>query len=253
MRVPVSVILGAVLLAVPLLSMQRAAAQDSKMQVPGTELRGQLIPRRFTTLASEVAAKVDKIVVREGDRFKDGQTLVSLDCSIQRAQLERARTVFATAERLHSAHQRLVELKSAGELESAASAMEAAKAKGELQVLQATLAKCSISAPFAGRVVEQKVRDQQFVQAGQALLDILDDSVLELEFIIPSRALAWLKTGTTFQIQVEEMGKAYPAKITRIGAKVDPVSQSVKVVGEIAGSFPELVAGMSGKILLSAP
>lgn len=248
-HIPSAVLAAAIVLGAIL----PAAAQDGRLPVPGTELRGQLTPRRFTTLASEVAAKVDKVAVRDGERFKEGQLLVGLDCSIQRAQLERARNVAATAERLHAAHLRLVELKSAGELEAATSAMEAAKAKGELQILQTTLAKCSIFAPFAGRVVEQKVRDQQFVQAGQAMLDVLDDSVLELEFIAPSRALAWLKTGTVLHIQIEEIGKDYPAKITRIGAKVDPVSQSVKVVGEVTGSFPELVAGMSGKILLPAP
>lgn len=231
----------------------QAQAQDMRGLGAATELRGQLTPRRFTTLASELAAKVERVSVREGERFKEGQALISLDCSIQRAQLDRARAVLATAERLHAAHKRLVELKSAGELESATSAMEAAKARGDVQVLQATLSKCAIAAPFGGRVVEQKVRDQQFVQAGQAVLDVLDDTALELEFIMPSRALASLKVGAPFQIQIEEMGKSYPAKIARIGAKVDPVSQSVKVVGEVAGTFPELVAGMSGKIVFSQP
>lgn len=231
----------------------QAAGQDSRGLAGGNELRGQLTPRRFTTLASELAAKVSKVAVREGDRFKEGQVLVSLDCSIQAAQLERARSVLASAEKLHASHRALAEQKVAGKLEAETSAMEAAKARGEMQVMQATVGKCSVVAPFPGRVVEQKVREQQFIQAGGPMLDVLDDSVLELEFIMPSRALAWIKPGQAFQVHLEEMGRLYPAKIARIGAKVDPVSQSVKVIGEITGSFPELVAGMSGKIQLSPP
>ena len=54
------------------------------------------------------------------------------------------------------------------------------------------LGKCQISAPYAGRIAEQKIREQQYAQAGQPLLDIIDDSVLELEFLVPSRWLSWL-------------------------------------------------------------
>ncbi len=221
---------------------------------PGSEIRGHLTAKRYTTLASELAAKVGRVTVREGDRFRNGQLLVELDCSIQRAQLDRARSILATAEKLEAAQRRLVELKTAGELDAEQAALEVAKARGEAQVMAATVAKCAIDAPFSGRVTEQKVRDQQFVQAGQPLLEVIDDSVLDVEFIVPSKWLAWLKVGIPFQIQVDELGgRVVQARVARLGAQVDPVSQSVKVVGEIVGGGADLVAGMSGRILLAPP
>jgi hypothetical protein len=56
-----------------------------------------------------------------------------------------------------------------------------------------------------------------------------------------------------FQLHVDETGSSYPAKITRIGGRVDPVSQSIKVVGEITADAPELTAGMSGRAIIAAP
>jgi hypothetical protein len=38
-----------------------------------------------------------------------------------------------------------------------------------------------------------------------------------------------------------------------IGARVDPVSQSIKISAIIDGRFPELIAGMSGKVLMAPP
>jgi hypothetical protein len=73
---------------------------------------------------------------------------------------------------------------------------------------------------------------------GQALLDILDDSALELEFLVPSRWLSWLQQGTEFQVRIDETGKTYPAKVQRLAARVDPVSQSIKVNAAIHGKFP---------------
>lgn|GEM_PF-6895012 len=115
------------------------------------------------------------------------------------------------------------------------------------ETVNISLGKCNIAAPFNGRVAEQRVREQQYVQPGQALLDILDDSTLELEFFVPSQWLVWLKPEQGFQVAIDETGKTYPAKVQRIGARVDPVSQSIKLSAVIDGKFSEPVAGMSGR------
>ena len=128
-----------------------------------------------------------------------------------------------------------------------------ARSQAELGVHDAVLEKCRITAPFAGRVAEQKVREQQVVQPGQALLDILDDSSLELEFLVPSAWLRWLKVGLPLRVAIDETRKTYPARFTRIGARVDAVSQSVKVAAVIEGSPQELVAGMSGRVMATPP
>lgn len=217
------------------------------------ELRAQLSPRDFTTLAAEIGAKVERINAREGERFKKGQTLVAFDCSIQRAQLAEAKAALSATDKTVAVNARLLELQTIGRLENDLALAERDKARAKVDASAAVLGKCGVPAPFDGRVVEQKVRAQQFVQPGQALLDILDDSVLELDFVVPSKWLVWLKPGHAFQVAIDETAKTYPVKLTRLGARIDPVSQSVKVTGAIGGHFPELAAGMSGKVLLSPP
>ncbi|WP_205421445.1 efflux RND transporter periplasmic adaptor subunit [Dechloromonas sp. HYN0024] len=233
-----------------------AAAQPAAAatkQAERQEIRAQLSPRRYTTLAAEIGAKVNRLPIPEGGSFKQGQQLVAFDCSVQQAQLNKARAALFGADKTYSANKRLVELGSVGKVEMDVSAAEVGKNRAEVESMAAILAKCNVGAPFAGRVAEQKVREQQYVQPGQALLEIIDDSVLELEFIAPSRWLAWLKMGHGFQVKIDETNKSYPAKVLRIGAKVDPVSQSVKIAAAIDGKFPELIAGMSGKVLLAPP
>ncbi|WP_323145097.1 efflux RND transporter periplasmic adaptor subunit [Massilia phyllosphaerae] len=217
------------------------------------DIRAQLSPLRYTTLAAEFGAKVDRLPVAEGGAFRAGATLISFDCSMQQAQLIKAKAALSAAEIAWKANQRLNELNSVGKVELDVSAAESAKARAEVAAGTTLMSKCRVTAPFSGRVAEQKVREQQYVQAGQPILDILDDSVLELQFIVPSGWLAWLKPGQTFQVAIDETGKHYPAKVKGIGARVDSVSQSIKVNAVIDGRFSELVAGMSGKILLAPP
>lgn len=223
------------------------AAVAAEQPAGAQSIRAQLLPRRYTTLAAEVSAKINRLPIPEGGRFKEGDVVVAFDCTLHTAQLQKAEAAFSAASRTWEANKRLSELNAVGKLELDVSKAEMEKTKAEVDSSAAYVSKCTIAAPFTGRVAEQKAREQQFVQPGQPLLEILDDTTLELEFIVPSRWLAWLKEGHPFRVRIDETGRTYPAKVQRIGARVDAVSQSVKISAVIDGQFRELIAGMSGR------
>ena len=217
------------------------------------EIRAQLVPRQFTTLSGEMAGRIDQINTRVGEAFKKGDQLVVFDCVSQRAQLSRAKAVTTQAEKTLAINLRLLQLKSIGQNEVDIAKAEFEKAKAEYEIADAQVSKCVIAAPFSGVTVEQKARPYQYATPGQALLDLIDNMNLDVELIVPSRWLAWLKPGYQFALHVDETGKSYPTRVVRVSGRVDPVSQSVKVIGEIAVAVPELMAGMSGKANISQP
>ncbi|MFM6996550.1 MAG: efflux RND transporter periplasmic adaptor subunit [Limnohabitans sp.] len=228
-----------------------AAEAPPRMALERQEIRAQLLPQRYTTLAAEVGARIASLPLPEGSRFAQGQLLLAFDCSLQQAQLLKAQAEVAQAQATYRSNQRLAELNSVGQLELETSRAQLDRAQAEVQGQQTLLSKCEIKAPFDGRIAEQKAREQQFVQPGQPVLDILDDRVLELEFLVPSSWLVWLKVGHGLKVRIDETRKTYPARFVRIGARVDAVSQSIKVVAAIDGQYPELMAGMSGRIQVS--
>jgi RND family efflux transporter MFP subunit len=239
---------------------QAASAQEFRAPMPGRpaaeftpEIRAQLVPRQFTTLSSEMAGRIDKINTRLGETFKQGERLVEFDCVVQRAQLARAKAVMTQAEKTLAINRRLLQLRSIGQNEVDIAQAEVEKAQAEHQIAQSQVAKCTIEAPFSGVTVEQKARPYQYATAGQPLLDVLDNTGLDVEVIVPSRWLAWLKSGYPFQLHVDETGKTYPTRVARLGGRVDPVSQSIKVIGEITQAAPDLMAGMSGKVNIAPP
>lgn len=239
--------------AEPVKALAPTATTGSTSTLDKQEVRAQLLPRRYTTLAAEIGAKINRLPVPEGGNFRQGQTLIGFDCSLQQTQLNKAQAALTAAERTWQANQRLNELNAVGKVELDISEAEVGKAKAEVDANAAVISKCSLQAPFAGRIAEQRVREQQYVQPGQPLLEIIDDSTLELEFIVPSRWLTWLRPGYAFQVRIDETNKSYPARVQRIGARVDPVSQSVKLSAVINGRFAELISGMSGRVSLNPP
>jgi membrane fusion protein, multidrug efflux system len=213
-----------------------------------TEVRAQLVSLHSATLSSEMAGRIDGIATRIGDRFKKGDVLVTFDCAVPRTQLAREQAVLTQAERTYEINRRTVTQKPTGQLELDIAAADVLKAKADLAAAEAVTSKCSVTAPFAGVTVDRKAHEFEYATPGQPLLDVLDDHALEVELTAPSRALGWLKPGASFQVRIDDTGKTYPGRVTRLGGRVDPASQSVRVIGEIIGDAPELMAGMSGRL-----
>ncbi|SNS78768.1 MULTISPECIES: efflux RND transporter periplasmic adaptor subunit [unclassified Azospirillum] len=210
------------------------------------DVRAQISPQRYTILSSQLAGQITELTLREGDRFKEGQVLVGLDCDIHQARLDRARAAEEAAQRKLSVAGRLDQLSSISRLEVDEAASQVAMLKAEMALNRTMVEHCRIKAPFSGRVAAKYVQRWQYVGEGEKLLEILDDKDLELEMIIPSRWLTWLKPGHPFSLRIDELGRDVPAQITRVGARIDPVSQSVKVYGRISGKDDGLLPGMSG-------
>jgi multidrug efflux pump subunit AcrA (membrane-fusion protein) len=133
-----------------------------------------------------------------------------------------------------------------GKLELDIARAREAKAAADLGAIRVRLDQCSVVAPYDGRVVEILVREHETPAPGNPVLSILSDGVLEIEIIVPSSWLAWIKTGTAFEFAIDETGTRHDAVIERLGAAVDPVSQTIKIVGRLAQHDARILPGMSG-------
>ncbi len=216
------------------------------------EIRAQLTAVNTAILSSEMPAKITQLNVKEGERFKQGDLLVAFNCAEQQAQLKKAQAVVQAAEKTYAVNTRLAKLNSMSPLELDLAAAEVAKAKADIALMGAVLQKCTITAPFSGRVAERLVQRYQYVAPGAPILDILDDSQLEVTVLVPSSWLKWLKPGTEFKVFLEETQHDYPAKVRMVGARIDAVSQSIKITGVITGKADGLLAGMSGRAMFPA-
>lgn len=239
-RAALALIAGAGYLAASALAAEPAAgAKDERIRV-------QFVARYQTVLSSELAAKITQLPFREGDTFRAGQMLVTFDCDLYRAQLNKAQASAQAARETLAVSQRLEQLDSIGALELAQARARVKEAEAEAAAMHVTVDKCSLAAPFAGRIAKLRVEPYQFVSPGKPLLDILDTRHLEVQMIVPSKWLVWLKIGSRLDVNVDELGRDYRARVIRLGARIDPVSQSISLAARVNGEHTELLPGMSG-------
>jgi membrane fusion protein, multidrug efflux system len=222
-------------------------------QQPTVEIAALIVAGEETTLSSQMAGKIKDIRVGLGDQFRSGARLIEFDCSEQQAQLDAADAEYRAARETHLARLRLQALGAAGELEVTVAAATADKARSQVTLRAAQLAYCRVDAPFAGNVARLRVKPAESVPAGQPLIDIVNPGSLKAQMFVPAAWIAWLKPGVPVNITFKETGQTHRAKISKINARVDGVSQQLEVEARLEKGEGRLLPGMVGTAAFSAP
>jgi len=236
-------------LVIPTLIETADAKTDFKPSSSAAELstiRGVVKATAQATLASQVQGRISRLPFKEGQRFKKGALLVALDCSKYEAELASAQAEHRGKKKTHENNLHLAKHQAVGTLEVEISEADADKAFAAVQAARVNVNGCTVRAPFPGRVIKTIVNEHENVFPNDQLISLLDDSLLEIELILPSKSLAWLKVGTPFEYAVDETGLRYSAVVQDLGANVDPASQTVKVKGLFRVQPNNVLAGMSG-------
>ena len=217
------------------------------------EVRVQVVAETSATMGAPMSGRLSQFPLRDGERFKQGQVLARFVCAEKEGALAHARAVYDGRKTVNDSKQRLRALGTSSEVEYKVAASDEEEAAADVKTAQTLVDNCIVVAPFSGRVSNVYTHNFQFLQVGAPMLDVLSDRNLDLEMIVPSMWLSWLKPGSTFNVAIDETGKTYPATLTRLSGKVDAVSRSVKVYGHIENPPDTLLPGMSGRALFALP
>ncbi|VAV96946.1 hypothetical protein MNBD_ALPHA08-1352 [hydrothermal vent metagenome] len=199
------------------------------------------------TISIFLSARVKKLPFRAGQTFQKGQVIIAFDCARYRAELRAKQAVFSARKQEVTNNRRLLRFGAIGASEVAVSKSRMLEAEALVEMQQALVQQCIVKAPYSGRVVERLINENETPGPNQPLIKIVDVEKTELELIIPSRWLVWLTTGTNFSFRVDETGAVLEAKVSRLGAVVDAVSQTIRITGEFLSDQKNTVLpGMSG-------
>lgn len=229
------------------------AAASGTAQAQAFEARGVVQPEREATLSAEIAGRIVDMRHGPGDRFREGETLVRLDCRFYEARLAQGHAGRDAARAQLDSDREMARLRAIGELDVARSEANLRAAEAEVTLRRIDAQRCVLPAPYAGRVVERRAQPHETVSAGAPLLEIVDDRSLRIRAIVPSAALAWLRPGMVFRFTLDETGETRPARVRELGARVDPVSQTVPMIATFERPPEGLVAGMSGTARFDPP
>jgi membrane fusion protein (multidrug efflux system) len=230
---------------------QPAAEADWGVEVSAI---GVLEANRGVDVTTSVSGLVQQIKFESGETVGQGQVLVQLDADVERANLASAQASLklAKADLERGQSLRSTDNISKATLEQRQSQYEVASA--EVAALSAQIEKKVITAPFNGVLGIRKVNVGQFLDPGNAIVNIQDLSKMLVNFSVSQKELSDLKVGQA----VRMMTDAYPittfeGKVTAIEPLVNQQTGMVEVQGTFDNADGLLRPGMFAKLAVQLP
>jgi membrane fusion protein, multidrug efflux system len=230
------------------LSLAGASAMAEELKA-----RGVVKSLASATISVEYPVRIKELPVLEGEAFSQGDILARFDCARHTAEIAAAAANARAADLVYTNNRRLLSKGAIGANEVRVSLAQAEKARSEQDALRARASACEYRAPFSGRMVERVAQEQEMPAASQPLMKIIDTNRMEVEAIVPSIWLRWLKSGEPVSFSIDETGTVEVGEVMRIGAAIDPVSQTVKVYCVLKQQNASVLPGMSGTAAFTHP
>ncbi|WP_395702907.1 efflux RND transporter periplasmic adaptor subunit [Aquabacterium sp.] len=206
---------------------------------------GSLRSNQGVMLRPEVSGRILKLGFADGQRVRRGQVLVQLDDALQVAQLQQAQAQAGIARTSLQRNRELVaqNFVSQSVVDQAQAALEVAEA--QVALAQAQLQRMKVVAPFDGVAGIRNVNVGDYVKDGADLVQVEDISTMLVDFRLPERYLAQLKTGQAVSVNLDALpGRNYVAHVEAVDSQLDASGRSLLVRARVANTAAELRSGM---------
>ena len=212
--------------------------------------RGVLVPGQSADIAAGMAGRLTSTPYKSGQYVNTGAVIAEFDCDRQRAELKSRRAAHSTQSLKYDNQAELLKMGAAGALDVSIAKSERDQITAEVAAMEIALKDCTVHAPFPGFITARHVDAFETAQLGQPLFSLNRAGSTEISIIAPSDWAAWVKSGARFTFKVDETGESVAAKVQRLSAIVDPVSQTIEITARLTGKHSGR-PGMSGVAVFS--
>lgn len=220
----------------------------------GIAITGDLNPIATVNVRARIEGDLVGVLVREGQRVREGQLLARLESSEQEsanasAEADRvaAESELATAQWNLDQTTELFKAGAVSELDLKTAQQGVTTARARLAAAQSRVRASSslvrdtrVMAPTSGVIANKHVDNGEHVSRGEALFTLVRSDVLELVAAVPARQANAVRVGQT--VHFAAGGRDFDGKVARVSPTVDPSTRSVSVYVQI----PNADGGLRG-------
>jgi len=237
---------------------------------------GEIKPKKNINISTDVAGKILKILVEEGDGVQKGQLLIKIDSAIYEANADRDQEIISSSQsdlvsqeaNLKKARRYLERRKQlydegliSKELyEDASIQQEIAEAnkqsnlhrieqaRASLKSTSDAIRKTSIVSPIDGIVTSLKVEEGEVAiigtmnNPGTVLLTIADLSVMEAEVLVDETDVVKVRIGKRAEVTVDAIpGKTMKGQVTEVGNSAITASSAASTTAAESKDFKTVI------------
>jgi len=242
------------LLAAPHAEAQRRQRGPSEAVVSVYDVKAEPVSERVAavgsgrakeqvTLTTRVAGVISEVLFKGGDRVEKDQVLVKLASepeaiAVETADAQRAQASDAV-ERYRQLNEAAVSRVVKAEAETALKVADAA-----LRRAREDLDRMTIKAPFPGVIGLTNLQVGDYLAVGNPIAPLDDRTTIVIEFTVPESVAPQIKTGMGMRASLAARpGEVFNGKVAAVGTRIDPVTRTLSVRGEIPNPDLSLIPG----------
>ncbi|WP_242634413.1 efflux RND transporter periplasmic adaptor subunit [Marinobacter salicampi] len=219
---------------------------------PSMMIQGQVEPWRSASIDARVDGAIEELPVAQGDQVAKGDSLIRLSDDDRAGNILRAQARVRQIEAELAATDRLRADNLVSQTEKLRLESELAGARAELEAAQLASRHLRPRAPFDGVVNRRYVELGEYVQPGQALLELVQVERLKVTGFAPQQSVTNLAPGQEVTLELLD-GRSLEGRVSFIASAADEETRSFRVEVEVANPDNWRVAGASATIKIHLP
>ncbi len=211
---------------------------------------GTLIPAEETELHPEASGRVVAINLPEGRKVRKGELLLKVFDEDLKTQLSKLETQLKQAEITEQRLGDLLKVKGVSQQEYDLAVLQVQTLKSEMELVRINIGKTELRAPYDGTIGLRKISPGAYVTPAAAVATIRATQSLKLDFAVPEKYSAQLRTGQTVQFTVSGSEKAYSATVQATEQSISADTRNL-VVRALVRDARDLLPGSFAEVSLS--
>ncbi|MDC8013216.1 efflux RND transporter periplasmic adaptor subunit [Tahibacter soli] len=212
---------------------------------------GTLRADEAVTVRPEVAGRIEAVLFDEGQKIAKGAPLFRLDPSLARADVAEAQANASNSDRELKRATELAGKKLIAPADVDTKRAQAKVDEAKLASTRTRLEKTELRAPFAGTVGLRKVSPGEYVNAGDALVDLVARDTLKFDFSLPEVYLGRFQPGQKITLGVDALGaRKFDGEVYAVAPQVDLTTRSVTLRARVPNPDGVLHPGQFARVAL---
>ncbi len=206
---------------------------------------GTVVAVQGVIVSADLPGVVEQITFDSGRSVKQGDVLVRLDTSQERAQLAAAAAQSDLAKLYLDRAKDLREKQVISQAEYDRFEAEAKTADATAESYRAIIARKTIRAPFSGVLGIRQINLGQYLAGGDHVVPLQALDPIYVNFSVPQQQVASLRVGAGVNLALEGVdGVAASGTITAINSLIDPQTRTVEVQASFRNTAGTMRPGM---------
>ncbi|MEM6376752.1 MAG: efflux RND transporter periplasmic adaptor subunit [Bacteroidota bacterium] len=192
------------------------------------EIQGNVQSSETAAATAEVAGRIMKITVKEGDRVRSGQLIATLDLEQVNKQIAEVDKSLELAEDVFARQERLWKQNIGSELQYLEAKNSVERLRKSKETLAFQLTKANVTAPITGVVDMVNLEAGELAMPGSPIVSILSTNRLEVVVDLPENYLQSVRRGDAVTVIYPALDYEQQARINLIGSTINSANRTFK-------------------------